>query len=166
MPIPLGIVFGWFHATAEELRSCHIGLSPKSLECYYLVLYRKGLPTSDRIDTAWVFEQMLAWLKQKCSEIWNMIFFKPLALLFLWAVIPAASIVVSIASDSGPAFGEDLQGTKMCCGRWVGAGSSGAPWVTVSSSFIRLPLCGWVLVNDTDLVTPVASHPSQLRRVA
>lgn len=100
-----------------QLSSCHIGLSPKSLECYYLVLYRKGLPTSDRTDTAWVFEQMLAWLKQKCSEIWNMFFFKPLALLSLWAVISAASIVVSIPSESGPAFGEDLQGTKMCCGR-------------------------------------------------
>lgn len=60
MPIPLGIVFGGFRARGEELSSCHIGLSPKSLECYYLVLYRKGLPTSDRTDTAWVFEQMLA----------------------------------------------------------------------------------------------------------
>lgn len=47
----------------------------------------------------------------------------------------------------------------------MGAGSSGAPRVTVSCSFIRLPLCGWVLGNDTDLVTLVASHPSHLRRV-
>lgn len=46
------------------------------------------------------------------------------------------------------------------------AGSSGAPWVTVSCSFNRLPLCGWVLGNGTDLVTPVTSHPSHLRRVA
>lgn len=151
----------------------HIDLWPKSLEYYYLVLDRKSLPTSAHTDTARVLEQMLAWITQKCSEIWNRSFFlfSPWGPAFSpWAGISLASVQLAFLVILVVLFWRGLGRNKDegvgwwgdGAGRWVGIGHSGPPGYY--ALLLRSPSCGG-LVNDADRVIPVASHPGHLRRV-
>lgn len=141
--LPLDIVFGWFHAIIEELSGCHIDLWSKSLEYYYLVLYRKDLPTSAYIDTAWVFEQMLAWLMQKRLEIWNMSFFPPgLSFPLSWNILSKYSSL-----HLWPWFWRGLGRNKDGVGCAAGGGSERwVPELLGSLSCLRVGGVWWMML--------------------
>lgn len=149
----------------------HIDLWPKSLEYYYLVLDRKSLPTSAHTDIAWVLEQMLVWLTQKCSfGTYLFPFSPPWVLHFPWVGISLANVqlvfnvilVVLFWRGLGRNKDEGVGWWGDGAGRWVNIGHSGSLGYYVL--LLRSPSCGG-LVNDADQVIPVAFRPGHLRRV-